>query len=608
MCGIIGVDSSYRDVAPLIVKLLKKLEYRGYDSVGLATVFKGRIYVKKGKGTIDQVNARLKLDELPGKTGIGHTRWATHGIPSDRNAHPHIDCKGTLAVVHNGTIHNYEELREKLIDEGHIFRSETDTEVIVHLVEKYIREGYSPLKAVSLALKHLDGTYAIALISTYFNGIICAANGSPLVIGFGRGENYCCSDIPTLLTLTNRFIKLHDGDIAYLNSKEVVVYDSRGRVVERKIIDVKDLGVREVDLGEFKHYTLKEIYEQPRTLKDTLMHIIKQIEKKPKLVDRLVSASKILMVACGSSYHSSLVFAYLCGGHLRITCIPVVASEFDSLISSIVSKDDALIAVSQSGETADVLRVVRSLKGKCPIMALTNVMGSTLSLIADYVLYMNCGPEISVVATKTYTGQVISLLALGYRLALECGVYDRGEFKEAMTRLYKVPSLAEKTIKGSINICKKVSEYLYKKQSMLYLSRGVNYATAREGALKMKEMAYLHAEAYPAGEVKHGPLALVEKGYPTVFIIPKEEVYAKKTLLNAEEIKARGGLLIMVSPYEDVTPCDVLFKIPGAEELSDYELTVLNIIPLQLLAYYTTLKRKYNPDKPRNLAKSVTVE
>ncbi len=598
MCGIFGVTSSFRHVAKVIVEGLKRLEYRGYDSAGVATVFNGRLYIAKGAGKIAELEKRLCMSKLPGYTGIGHTRWATHGPPTDSNAHPHTDCNGMVAVVHNGTISNYAELRKELMSRGHKFRSETDTEVISHLIEEFLARGLDLVSAVAESLKRLEGSFALAVVSPlYPDTIVCAAYENPLVIGIGSGEMYCSSDIPALAPLTKKFVKLLDGDLAVLTPSRYEIFRfSDVSPVKRPVIEV-DIDESSIERGRYRHYMLKEIFEQPYAMFSTINSVRRGLEE---LIKAIVSCDEVLFVASGTSYNASLYGAYLLR-EVGIKARAEIASEAKHF-----NEGTLVFAVTQSGETADVLAAVREARKQgCKVAALTNTVASSVTFLSDYVVYTAAGPEVSVAATKTYTAQLTALSILAHETARETG---RELFSSAPdNEIRRIAKSLLKTLDSLSNKARKVARLLAQARSMYVLSRGVNVVTAMEGALKVKEVAYIHAEAYPAGEMKHGPLALIEEGFPTVFIVPNNETLRKKIVYNIEEALSRGATLVFVEdvPLQHNSPAARFTLSMHVDEL----LTPIPcIVPLQLLAYWLAVELGRDPDRPRNLAKSVTVE
>jgi len=604
VCGIIGIASNNQKVASLLRECLKRLEYRGYDSVGITTIYNSTLHTKKDKGKIDEIHKKLNFDSLPGHVGIGHTRWATHGAPSKHNAHPHTDCTEKIAVVHNGIIENFLELRRQLEKEGHVFRSETDSEVISHLIENYVKRGYNLADAVRETLKQLKGSYAIAVIyADEPNKIVCARKDSPLVIGIGEKAVYCASDIPAFLPMTNRVIFLNDGEIAVLTPYSVTVQNLNGEILTKEV-KVINWTAEMAQKGGFPHFILKEIHEQPRAIKDTLRV---RPEYVNVFVENLMKANRIYFVAAGTSYHAGLTGAYMFSNLAKTYSQAIIASEFPELVGETLDENAVIIAITQSGETADTLNAVRhAAKYGAKILAITNVLGSSITRIAHHTIYMQAGPEIGVVATKTFTTQLATLALITINLAKQNGSLAETETKQLLSELYQIPQKVKEIIEVHEEKAKTMAERYYLKSNFYFLGRGISTATALEGALKLKEISYIHAEGYPAGESKHGPIALIEPGYPCVFIAPPDETH-KHIIGNIMEMKARGAEIIAVVDQKDQKVpqlADVTFKIPSTFPIFS---PITYIIPLQLFSYYVAVKRGVDPDKPRNLAKSVTV-
>lgn len=620
MCGIIGMivkPGALREPLGLaLYKCLKNLEYRGYDSVGYAVVrADGSLVIRKSKGKIDDVFEKLGFLDVDGLVGIGHTRWATHGRPTDINAHPHTDCGGRVVVVHNGIIENFIELREWLESRDHIFRSETDTEVIPHLIEEFKRLGLDSYSAFKRAISVLRGAYAIAAVDLDTpDRIYFARNTSPLVVGFGDGVTFVASDIPAFLNYTRRVLVLRDREVGYATasevrvevvepselessdppSSEVVNYVGRVRLVE--------WSAETVSKGGYPHFMLKEIHEQPYALAQTLAGMVEQVGK---VVDLLAGAERIVLVGAGSSYHASLAGSLFFANLAEIPSMTVVSSEAVWYVKA-WGKGDVVIAVSQSGETIDTLLAVREARKRgAKVIALSNVIDSTIPRESDVAIYTRAGPEIGVAATKTFTTQVVSLLYMAATVGVKRGVLPSREFDLLLSDLRRASELAVEILSRVGDPAKRLAENVFAgSRSCYYLGRGVGLAVAMEGALKVKEVAYVHAEAYPAGESKHGPIALIEKGFPTLFIALSNED-AELISSNVEEMKAREALTIAVLPNNTkIRYLDNVIEIPRAHP---YVLAALAVIPLQLIAYFTAVARGYDPDKPRNLAKTVTV-
>ncbi|MCJ7430761.1 glutamine--fructose-6-phosphate transaminase (isomerizing) [Candidatus Bathyarchaeota archaeon] len=597
------------DAAPTIHASLKRLEYRGYDSAGVATVQDGKLYVKKDQGKIDEVHAVHNLDDLPGNIGIGHTRWATHGAPLQVNAHPHVDCSGQIAVVHNGIIENFSELKQELEGRGHVFKSKTDTEVIPHLIEENLRSNpsMSLADAVLETVKRLDGSYAIAVISTKEpNRIVCARHESPLVIGVNEKAVYCASDIPAFLPVTNKAVMVEDGELVVLSLEGYEIKkiaDSRVVAREPKLIDwTPEMAVKQ----GYPHFMLKEIHEQPATLRNTLRLQEHYLDLMATFLDR---AREVFLVACGTSYHACLASSYVFSKLAFLATYPVIASEFVEQHGKSVNIDGTLLAVSQSGETADTLAAVNAARQRAAtILGLTNAIGSTLTRVSRVYIGQQSGPEIGVAATKTFTSQLSVLAGLALRLAKKRGKVSQDEMDFLAEKLEKLPETVETVIQTQEERVKQIAKKYKDAKAFFFLGRGISTATAYEGRLKLMEIAYVPAMAFPAGESKHGPISLVEPGFPVVFICPKDETY--KTLIgNVMEMKARGASIIAVIEEGDEEIrklADDYIEVPaGTPEILS---PITFVVPLQLLAYYMAVERGYNPDTPRNLAKSVTVK
>ncbi len=608
MCGIVGYigDKSTKKV---LYDGLSKLEYRGYDSAGIAIIEDNEIKIKKAVGKLNALGEVLKKEEIKGNIGIGHTRWATHGGPTLENAHPHVGCKNELVLVHNGIIENYLELRKELIKKGHIFKSETDTEVIVHLIEEYYTGDL--YGAIRKSLKYLEGTYAIAVMSKKeTDKIIVARKGSPLVLGIGEGENLIASDIPAVLEYTKNVVFLDDGDMAIVKKDEVIFTDLEGNKIDKEITKI-DWSVEMAEKNGYKHFMLKEIYEQPRVIEDTLRGKIKDdsvnLEEISLTKEELENIEKINIVACGTSYHAGLVGKYILEEKLRIPVEVDVASEF-RYKNPILSEKNLVIVISQSGETADTLAGLREAKSKgAKVIGIINVVGSTITRESDGIIYTNAGPEIGVASTKAFISQLIALYILLLYLGEKLNKLNKEERKEIIENLNKLPKMVEEVLKRDCEILK-ASEEFKDVNSLMFIGRNINYPIALEGALKLKEISYIHAEGYPAGELKHGPIALIEAMVPTVAIVPRSSKTYEKIISNIQEIKARSGKIIAVATDGDElikNHADVILKIQDIDELFT---PVLTVLPLQLLAYHISDKRELDVDKPRNLAKSVTVE
>lgn len=609
MCGIFGCVLKYGNAAPVIHAALKRLEYRGYDSVGEATLHEGRLYMKKDQGKIDEVHKIHDLDDLPGSIGVGHTRWATHGAPLQINAHPHTDCNGQIAVVHNGIIENFSELKRELEERGHVFKSKTDTEVIVHLIEEKIKANpsVSLADAVLETLKRIDGSYAIAVISTREpNKIICARNESPLVLGINENAVYCASDIPAFLPLTNRAVIIEDGELVTLSSDGFEIRKIADSTLVTRAAKLIDWTPKMAVKQGYPHFMLKEIHEEPSCLRNTLRMQEHYLELMSSFLDR---AREVFLVACGTSYHACLAASYMFSKLAFLATYPVVASEFVEQHGKSVNIDSTILAVSQSGETADTLAAVECARRRAAtVLGLTNVMGSTLTRVSRVYICQQSGPEIGVAATKTFTSQLSVLSQLALRLAKKRGKISQDEMDFLEERLEKLPETVEVIIQKQEGKIKQIAKKYKDAKTFFFLGRGISTATALEGRLKLMEIAYVPAIAFPAGESKHGPISLVEPGFPVVFICPKDET--RKTLVgNIMEMKARGASIIAVVEEGDEEIkklAEDYVEVPkGIPEVLS---PIAFVTPLQLLAYYMAVEKGYTPDTPRNLAKSVTVK
>ncbi len=609
MCGIVGYVGP-RNTAEVLLDGLKRLEYRGYDSAGIAVFHQGKIEIRRNEGKLTKLEERIRGENFDGEVGIGHTRWATHGRPSDENAHPHK--AGRIAVVHNGIIENYLPLREFLKKRGRRFTSETDTEVISHLIDEFIREGASLFDAVLLALDKIQGSYALGIL---FEGerdcLIGVKKESPLVVGIGEGEYFIASDIPAILPYTRTFVFMDDGELVLISRKGIRFFNVRGEAIPKEPKRVDWTPVM-AEKGGFKHFMLKEIFEQPRAVIDTLRGRASE-EKGDTLFEELSwddsdlkRFRRISLIACGTSYHAALVGKFLIEGFSRIPVEADIGSEF-RYRNPILGEDNLLIAISQSGETADTLAALREGKRKgSPTLAICNVVESSLARDSDHVIYTRAGPEIGVASTKTFVTQLVILFLLSLRMGRSLGHLSQEEGRSLIQKLIRVPHQMEEILKASPKIAEIAQKYLEAKD-FLYLGRGINFPLALEGALKLKEISYIHAEGYPAGEMKHGPIALIDREMPVVVIATQNEVY-DKVLSNIEEVKARGGKVIALASQSDRTiskKVDDLILIPDTHPTLA---PILLAIPLQLLAYYMADLKGTDVDQPRNLAKSVTVE
>ncbi len=618
MCGIVGYIGPKR-VVPLIIEGLKKLEYRGYDSAGIAVLSQnGKLEIRRASGKLRNLEETLRLSPIDGIYGIGHTRWATHGRPTEENAHPHRDCKGEVVVVHNGIIENYLELKKQLIAEGHKFVTETDTEVIAHLIEKH-QNGKPLEEAVRKAAKQLSGVYALAIVSTKDpNKIVAARNGPPAVIGLGKDEYFVASDIPAVLYHTRDVFFLADGDVAVITPQGVRLIDFEGRAIQRQVQHVTWDPIM-AEKGGFKHFMQKEIFEQPRAVRDTLLGRISLDTGKVFLDEMDVTEAEfrsfrdVKIVACGTSWHAGLAGKFMIE---RLAKLPVeidYGSEF-RYRDPIVDSRNLVLLISQSGETADTLAAQREAKLKgAKTLAICNVVGSMITREASGTVYTHAGPEIGVASTKAFTGQLTALALMAIYMAQVRGALTPEASKPLLQELTRLPHKME-TILQRDEECEALARQFFKHTDFLYLGRGIHYPIALEGALKLKEISYIHAEGYPAGEMKHGPNALIDSNLPVVVLATRDEsdpnsmVRYEKTVSNIREVKSRDGIVISVVTEGDTAAreaSDHVIEIPAAPELL---LPILEIVPLQLLAYHIAVRRGCDVDQPRNLAKSVTVE
>lgn len=592
MCGIIGCILDNKNAAPVLLECVKRLEYRGYDSVGIATSG-SEIDIKKDSGKIDDVQENLNLTDLAGKMGIAHVRWATHGVPTKENAHPHTDCKNKIAVVHNGIIENYKELKDELIEKGHVFKSETDTEVIPHLIEKYMDEGNDLEDSVRLAVKNLKGSYALASISCEEpDKVVGVRKESPLIVGKGETEFFIASDAPAILQHTNRIIYLEDNEMVVLNEDGIVIKDADGNIVQKEL-DIIDWTPDMAEKGGYNHFMLKEIHEQPEAVKNTLLE---SFEIK-KIVQDFPRFNRVCFVACGTSYHASLTGKYLFENLLGIPADVILASEFEYSAGTLDEKT-LVIVITQSGETADTLKALRHANRRAKSLAIVNVLGSTVTREAEYVIYTRAGPEIGVAATKTYVSQLTCI----YLLA----IFMSGK-EELLEQLNNVPEYMKSALKKEDSI-KEIAQRYMDSSDFFFIGRGFSYPTALEGALKLKEVTYIHGEGYAAGELKHGPLALIDDDVPVVAVAPPGKSH-DKTLSSVEEVKSRGAKIIGLGSLEDdVLKSEVHDLIGFEDEIDEMFSAIPYVIPLQLLSYHISVLRGIDPDKPKNLAKCVTVD
>jgi glucosamine--fructose-6-phosphate aminotransferase (isomerizing) len=615
MCGIVGYVGS-KDAVPVIVEGLRRLEYRGYDSAGVAVVCDGELSRRRSVGKLRNLEESLRAEPLRGQFGLGHTRWATHGRPSEENAHPHQDCQGRVVVVHNGIIENYLPLKQRLGAQGHRFVTQTDTEIVAHLVESHLASSPSFEAAVRAAVDELDGIYALVLMDRQDpQRLIGARQGPPLVVGLGEGEHFLASDIPALLPYTREFLFLDDGEMVTITPRQVHITDRAGQPVQRAPQRITWDPVQ-AEKGGYRHFMLKEIHEQPRAVRDTLLGRIGLEEGEVHLHElgeaapALKRVQRVLLLACGTSWHAALVGKFLLEQVAGIPAEVDYGSEF-RYRTPIVGQDTLAVAISQSGETADTLAAFREARerGALPI-AICNVQGSMLTREAAGTLLTHAGPEIGVASTKAFTAQIAALCLLALHLGRLRGTLSRDTSRELLDQLARVPHLMENALQASGRI-DELSKPLARAQDFLFLGRGINYPIALEGALKMKEISYIHAEGYPAGEMKHGPIALIDENMPVVAICAPGRTY-DKMLSNLQEVKARGGRVLAIVAQGDTQvraiveqPHDIIIDVPPIAEAWS---PLLTVIPLQLMAYHTAVRAGRDVDQPRNLAKSVTVE
>lgn len=612
MCGIVGYIGK-KNSLPIIIDGLKRLEYRGYDSAGVSIVKKDKSIISyKKAGKVDEMNNSIDKDAFTGNIGIGHTRWATHGVPNDINAHPHSDMYGTIMIVHNGIIENYKYIKTKLLEEGYKFSTDTDTEVLANLMNYYFKQTNEFEKAVRLALNDVEGTYGIAcLCAEEPDKIIIARNGSPLLIGIGNDETIVSSDASAVINHTRNVVYLEEGDMAIIKEngfKMKTIHDER---IFREAKEI-DFLMESIEKGGYDHFMLKEICEQPDTIQNTYRGRINFETGTAKLgglesvFDKMMNAKRFIITACGTAWHAGLVGEYLIEQFCRIPVEVEYASEF-RYRRPILDKDDVVILISQSGETADTLAALREAKKfGATTIGIVNVIGSTIAREVDAGTYVHAGPEIGVASTKAFTSQVMSLSLITLMLAAEKKTISRDSLKEIVAELKTLPD----KIQDMINMreeYKKVADALKDSSNFLYLGRGVNFPVALEGALKLKEISYIHAEGYPAAEMKHGPIALIDENMPVVFVAPKDRTY-DKIISNIEEVRARSGKIVVIATEDDTnidSYAHYVLRVPKSLALFA---PILNVIPLQFLSYYIAVARGCNVDQPRNLAKSVTVE
>ncbi len=612
MCGIVGYIG-HREAYPVVVKGLKRLEYRGYDSSGVALINNGQLNVYKKKGKVAEMEEATVGKDVHSHIGIGHTRWATHGEPSDRNAHPHVSQSGELAMIHNGIIENYAHIKQELISKGYDFKSDTDTEVLLNFIEDIKKNNDCSLEeALRIALKRIVGAYCILLVSKDDpDTIIAARKGSPLVIGIGKGEHFLASDASPIIEYTKEVVYVNDYEIAIVRADELIL-KNLGNEKQTPFITKLDMELAAIEKGGYEHFMLKEIHEQPDTIFDCLRgRLLPQtgqiiMSGVDNHIEALKNAQRILIVACGTSWHAGLIAEYQIEELCRIPVEVEYASEF-RYRNPVVNKGDVIIAISQSGETADTLVALESAKEKGAfIFGVVNAVGSSIARLSHAGAYTHAGPEIGVASTKAFTGQLAVLAMMALKIGYAKGTIDQTRYLSLMKELEAIPEKVKEILADTSNI-KRIAEKYKDASDFLFLGRGYNFPVALEGALKLKEISYIHAEGYPAAEMKHGPIALVDDKLPVVFVATKDSYY-EKIVSNVQEIKARKGKVIAVATVnDDIIPGmadDVMF-VPDTDEVIA---PLLSTIPLQLLSYYVGLAKGIDVDKPRNLAKSVTVE
>ncbi|MDZ7267217.1 MAG: glutamine--fructose-6-phosphate transaminase (isomerizing) [candidate division KSB1 bacterium] len=610
MCGIVGYVGE-KPLVPLLIEGLKRLEYRGYDSAGLAIVSGNKLVIEKQAGKISNLERRMNGIPLRGSVGIAHTRWATHGVPNDVNAHPHTDSRNCIALIHNGIIENFLVIKRELVKKGHSFCSETDTEVLVHLIEEFLQQGLQFEEAVRAALAQVQGTYGIAVIShEHPDTIIAARRGSPLVIGIGEGEYFVASDATAMVEHTKNVTYLDDGEMAVLtrNGVQIKTIDNQPvtKAIERIAFDIE-----RIEKGGYDHFMMKEIMEQPRTIEDALRGRLLPEEGMARLggirheIDSLLYARRILLTACGTSWHAALIGEYMLEEFVRIPVEVEYASEF-RYRDPVLDRDTVVMVISQSGETADTLAALREAKRKgAKVLGICNVVGSTIARETDAGVYLHAGPEIGVASTKAFTSQV-TVLSLITLLLARMRNMSASKGRETVQAMQALPRQVEQILQQREQV-REIAKIYHQSGNFLYLGRGYNFPVALEGALKLKEISYIHAEGYPAAEMKHGPIALIDENMPVVFIATKDSTY-DKIISNIEEVRARRGRVIAIATEGDQEirrHTDHVIYIPPTIEML---MPILTIIPLQLLAYYIAILRGCDVDQPRNLAKSVTVE
>jgi len=607
MCGIVGYIGK-KEAAPVLINGLRKLEYRGYDSAGIAVLADGNTNVIKTKGRLADLEKRFSGKIPVGNVGIGHTRWATHGAPSDENSHPHVSNSGDIAVVHNGIIENYLELKKMLINKGYKFISETDTEVLAHLADMYYNGDL--VDTLIKVIKEVRGSFAVGLINKNNpDELVAVRKDSPLIVGLGEGENFIASDIPAILEYTRKIYLLNDLEIAHLTRDKVELCDLDKKAIEKNIFNV-EWDVAAAEKSGYEHFMLKEINEQPKVVRDTITPRIKdgliEFDTVKITAEELKSVSRVFIVACGTAYHAGMVGKYLIENFARIPVEVDIASEF-RYRNPIIDSKTLVIIISQSGETADTLAALRDAKAKgARVLAVVNVVGSSIAREADDVIYTWAGPEIAVASTKGYTTQLSAMYMIAIKFGLLSGTLAENEARKLVNELLTIPKKLD-ILMGKLDVIEEMARRHHCERDIFYLGRGLDYMVAMEGSLKLKEISYIHSEAYAAGELKHGTIALIETG-TVVFALATQDSLFEKTLSNIKEVKARGAVVIALTQEGNTQIEEVADEVFYLPEIDDRLASILTVVPLQMFAYYCAVDKGCDVDKPRNLAKSVTVE
>ena len=610
MCGIVGYIG-WQKAQDVVMNGLEKLEYRGYDSSGIATIFDGQLKLSKYKGRLSVLSKHLEEDPHPGHVGIGHTRWATHGQPSDVNSHPHINESNSVAVIHNGIIENYRVLKKELTDEGYLFRSQTDTEVVVHMIDKYLKKTDDIFSAVNMAVSRLRGAYALGIISKADpDKIIAVRKESPLIVGIGEGENFFASDIPAILEYTRQIYYVDNDETAVITKDDIVFYDKDKNIINKEKFTITwDMDA--ATKGGYPHFMLKEINEQPKAVADT---ILRRIDENNNLIlddiriddTQIQNINDIYIVACGTAYNAGLIGKYVIENIANIRVRVDIASEF-RYNKQFINEKTLVILVSQSGETADTLAAQKLAKTKgCRILSITNVVGSSVARNSDDVFYTLAGPEIAVASTKAYTTMLAAFYMIGVELAKLKKEISIEEYHEIVERLKKLPQKVEDTLKTEEK-CIEIAKKIKNSKSAFYIGRGLDDSVGKEGALKLKEISYIYTESFAAGELKHGTIALIEENTPVIAVLTQDKLL-EKTMSNIQEVKARGAYTIIITDKDSKDMASYADEIIVVPKVYDLFSSILAVIPAQFIAYHTSIKKGNDVDKPRNLAKSVTVE